>query len=72
MGASGLMLIPVTHPTQCVAECGMRVQRTSKHDLGSIHGVQWSIAQFNIGRPNFIGAYIRTKCVHEPESEPFM
>ena len=38
------MLIPVTHPTQCIAECAKcGVQRTSEHDLGSIHGVQWSI-----------------------------
>ena len=39
------MLIPVTHPTQCVADsshtmccrmCKMRVQRASEHDFGSI------------------------------------
>ena len=54
MGTSGLMLIPVTHPTQRIVECangGFSGQANTT--LGP--SPKWSPIQY--GRPNYIGAY---------------
>ena len=55
------MLIPVTHPTQCVAgcaKCGFSGQANTT--LGP-SPKRSPIMPFQCGRPNYIGAYVRMK-----------
>ena len=43
MGTSGIMLIPVTHPTQCVAEC-------AKCGFSGLANMTWLVLQVEILR----------------------
>ena len=61
-GTSGLMLIPLTHPTQCVAECGFSGQANTT--LGP-SPKRSPIMPIQYGRLNYIGAYVRTKCTSQ-------
>ena len=59
MRTSGFVLIPVTHPTQRVAECakcGFSEQANTAR--GPLH----KRSPIQNGHPSYIGAYVRTKC----------
>ena len=65
---SGLMLIPVTHPTHCVAEC-------AKCWFSGQANTTWGPSTESVvhrpiqyGRPNYIRAYVRTKCTSQNSS----
>ena len=74
-GTSGTMLILVTHPTQCVAEC-------AKCSFSGQVNMTWgpstefggSITQMvpNSIWPSELHRSIRTHEMHEPEFEPYM
>ena len=65
MGTSGVMLIPVTPPTQCVAECatcGFSGQ------ANTAWGPSTKRSPMQYGRPSYFGAYVRTKCTSQNSS----
>ena len=60
------MLIPVTHPTQCVAECAKcgfsgQANTTRGPSTELEMGPSPKRSPIQYGRPNYIGAYVRTK-----------
>ena len=69
MGTSGLMLIPVTHPTQCVAECAkcgfsgqanMAWGPSTELETNSM-GPSPKRSPIQYGHPNYIEAYTTAK-----------
>ena len=59
------MLIPVTHPTQCVVECAKcRFSRQANTTWGPLP----KRSPIQYGRPNYIGAYVHTKCTSQNSS----
>ena len=66
MGTSGVLLIPVTPPTQCVAECA-KCGFSGQANAAWGPSPKWSPMQY--GRPSYIGACLHTHEMNEPEFE---
>ena len=64
-GTSGLVLISVTHPTRCVAECA---KCGSAGRANTTWGPSPKRSPIQYGRPNYFGAYVRTKCTSQNSS----
>ena len=56
------MFIPVTHPTQCAAECA-KCGFSRQANTNWVPLPKWSPIQY--GRPNYIGAYVCAKCMSQ-------
>ena len=61
-GTSGIMLIPVIHPTQCAAECA---KCGFSGQANTTLGPSPKRSPIQYDRPNFIGAFVRTKCTSQ-------
>ena len=62
---TSVLLIPVTHPTQCVAECA---KCGFSGQANTTLGPSPKRSPIQYGHPNYIGAYLRTKCTSQNSS----